>query len=139
MSEFGAWLRQHRKDLGMRQSDVAKRAGVSTSYVSTLERNQKHSVTGADLTPDRDKVLAIAKAVKGDEDEALLLCGYSSELTTKPRNVAELLAAIERLGVDEIQFPRRCRGPSRPGRRQAERHSGISESSDRGRTSAGKT
>lgn len=105
MENFGQWLRSKRKALGLLQSDVAKRAGVSTSYISTLERNQKHSITGVTLTPEKEKVIAIAKAVQADPAEALHLCGYASDVTTKPRTVPELLAAIERLGVDQIMFP----------------------------------
>lgn len=78
VQKFGQWLRDHRKKLGLFQSDIAKRASVSTSYISTLERAQPHSITGAELTPERSKVVAIAKAVVGDLNEALMLCGYAS-------------------------------------------------------------
>ena len=79
MDTFGEWLRRHRKQLDLLQSEVARRAGVSTSYISTLERSQKHSITGAELVPDRDKVTAIAKAVNGNANEALRLCGYATD------------------------------------------------------------
>lgn len=78
MNNFGEWLRAKRIDLGLKQADVARRAGVSVSYVSTLERSQPHSTTGARLTPERSKLTALAKAVQGDIDEALHLCGYAS-------------------------------------------------------------
>lgn len=78
MDNFGDWLKRHRKELGLHQREVARTAGVSTSYISTLERGQKHSITGADLVPDRAKVVEIAKAVKGSVDEALRLFGYTS-------------------------------------------------------------
>lgn len=67
----------------MLQKDVARRAGVSVSYVSTLERGQPHSITGADLTPERRKVVALAEAVGGDVSEALALCGYASDTSAK--------------------------------------------------------
>jgi transcriptional regulator with XRE-family HTH domain len=105
METFADWLRKHRKALGLLQSDVAKRAGVSTSYVSTLERGQKHSTTGADLKPERDKVKALAKAVRGDVDEALLLCGYAPPNHGQPpRNVLEFVRALEALGVSHIEM-----------------------------------
>jgi transcriptional regulator with XRE-family HTH domain len=97
MVNFGSWLRNRRKALDLLQSDVAQRAGVSISYISTLERGQKHSTTGAELTPDRDKVIAIAKAVNGDIDEALLLCGYAPADTPQPKTAKEALLAIEKL------------------------------------------
>lgn len=79
METFGAWLLRHRKIAGLKQSDIATRAHISVSYVSTLEREQPHSITGEKIMPDRAKVAAIAKAVGGDENEALALCGYAPQ------------------------------------------------------------
>lgn len=79
METFGEWLRRHRKQLDLLQSQVARRAGVSSSYISTLERGQRHSITGAELVPDRGKVVAIAKAVAGNPDEALRFFGYATD------------------------------------------------------------
>jgi transcriptional regulator with XRE-family HTH domain len=105
MGKPGEWILRHRKAKGLRQWDVAQRAGVSVSYISTLERGQKHSETNVDIQPDREKVIAIAKAVGGNPDELLLLYEFApSTATTKPQTVAELLEAIERLGVDHIMF-----------------------------------
>jgi transcriptional regulator with XRE-family HTH domain len=74
---FGEWLRRHRKQLGLTQPETAERAHVSTSYVSTIERGQPHSITGGVIRPEPEKVIALAKAVEGDPDEALQLCGYA--------------------------------------------------------------
>jgi transcriptional regulator with XRE-family HTH domain len=102
MNKSGEFLRKRRRELGLKQSDVAKRAGLSVSYISTLERGQKHSITNADLTPARDKVLAIAKALKTDGDEMLVLFGFAPEhplSPKKPQTLAELLTAFEKLGI----------------------------------------
>lgn len=74
---LGDWLRQHRKNKGLTQKQVADRAGVSFSYVSTLEREQAHSITAKAVQPRRDRVAALAKAVGGNIDEALKLAGFS--------------------------------------------------------------
>lgn len=106
-NKAGEWLRERRRKLGLMQSDVAKRAGVSTSYISTLERGQKHSLTNATLRPDRDKVIALAKAVKGNPDELLLLYQFAPEQPferDKPQSVAELLQRLAELGVDQPIF-----------------------------------
>lgn len=79
MSTFGKWLLAKRKGLRLLQSDVARAAGVSVSYISTLERAQPHTITGGDITPEREKVAAIARAVGGDPDEALLMFGYAPD------------------------------------------------------------
>ncbi len=78
METFGKWLLRHRKQLGLNQGDVAKKADVSTSYVSTLEREQPHSLTGEKIQPDREKVIALAQAVNGNIDEALRLSGFDA-------------------------------------------------------------
>jgi transcriptional regulator with XRE-family HTH domain len=107
MNKSGEFLRKRRQELGLTQADVAKRSGLSVSYISTLERGQKHSTTNADLTPARDKVLAIAKALKTDADEMLVLFGFAPEYPIerpKPQNVQELLAALNELGVDAMFY-----------------------------------
>lgn len=77
VENFGQWLRRHRKQLRLTQKDVADRANLSFSYVSTLERQQPHTITGNDILPTREKVESLARAVQGDLNEALLLCGYA--------------------------------------------------------------
>lgn len=76
MDTSGEWLRSKRKALRMRQEDVAIRAHVSPSYISTIERGQKHSTSDGDLKPDRDKLIRIAKAVNGNPDELLAFYEY---------------------------------------------------------------
>lgn len=78
MQNFGEWLRTNRKKHGWTQEDLHKKSGVSSSYISTLERNQPHSVTGASLRPEPDKVKALAEALGEDEAEALRIAGYAS-------------------------------------------------------------
>jgi transcriptional regulator with XRE-family HTH domain len=94
MEKFGDWLRRHRKALGLLQSQVASRAGVSTSYISTLERAQKHSITGADLVPDREKLAAIAKAVNGNVNEALRFFGYAPNQPTETFDILDLATVM---------------------------------------------
>lgn len=93
-SGFGVWLKRHRKVLGLTQTEVAERAGVSPSYISTIERQQPHTITGIPVRPERDKIMAIAKAVGGSPDEALVLCGYL------PDDEAKVPDAIRIIGFD---------------------------------------
>lgn len=89
------WLRDHRKRKGLTLNNVAERSGMSFSYVSTLERDQPHSTTGKEVKPTREKVLALAKAVGGDIDEALLAAGYAPKtITRRPETIPELVAAL---------------------------------------------
>lgn len=48
-------------------------------------------MTGDPVTPDREKVIAIAKAVEGDVDEALKLCGYAP---TVPEETHDILDGV---------------------------------------------
>lgn len=86
---IGSWLKQHRKNKGLTQRQVADRAGVSFSYVSTLEREQAHSITAKLISPRRESVVALAKAVGGDVDDALGLAGFAK--TSEPKESAEVL------------------------------------------------
>ena len=104
-NKAGEWLRRHRKANDLLQSEVAERARVSVSYISTLERGQKHSTTDAALRPERDKAVAIARAVQGNPDELLLLYGYapaSMSADGKPQTLDELLTRLEALGVENF-------------------------------------
>lgn len=100
--KFGEWLRLARKTARLTQGEVAKRAGISTSYVSTLERNAGHPITEAEPQPKLEVVDSIARAVGVEIDEARLAAGYAPQSTAppKPRNVAEFIHALERLGLD---------------------------------------
>lgn len=64
---IGEVLRERRTDLGLRLSDVAERARVSTQYLSEIERGRKeasseilHAVTGALGLSLSDLALAVA-------------------------------------------------------------------------------
>ena len=83
METFGKWLLRHRKALDFKQEDVATRAGISISYVSTLERDQPNTSTGDSIRPEPDVVENIAKAVNGDVAEALAFFGYASREAVK--------------------------------------------------------
>ena len=103
MNETGEFLKKRREELGLTQSEVATRAGISVSYLSTLERGQRHSITNAKLTPDRSKVVSIAKALQTDKDELLVMFGFAPEQPLerpKPQTVQELLERLTELGVD---------------------------------------
>lgn len=83
MTELGKVIRAKRKSLNLTQEDVATKAKISVSYVSTIERGQKHSLTGADIMPDKDVVISIAKTLEMDINETLIIAGYAPQ-TTKP-------------------------------------------------------
>ncbi len=86
---FGQWLIAKRKDAGFTQGQLAKKAGISTSYVSTLERQQPHSITDAIPQPAIDVVESLAKALGENIDEARLAAGYApkSEVEATRRRI----------------------------------------------------
>lgn len=77
METFGEWLRTSRKNKGWTQDQLRQKSNVSSSYISTLERSQPHSVTGASLRPEPKIVTALAQALGENVDEALRLAGYA--------------------------------------------------------------
>lgn len=74
---FGGWLRLKRKESRLTQGELADKVGISTSYVSTLERSQPHGLTNAPPQPAKHVVISLAKALNTDLDEALLAAGYA--------------------------------------------------------------
>lgn len=75
MQSFGKWLLEKRKAAKLTQGQLAQKSGISTSYVSTLEREQKHTVTNVTPQPAADVVESIARALGVPVDEARLLGG----------------------------------------------------------------
>src|SRR5215470_10766062 len=97
---FGALVRQEReaKEIGLRE--MAKKIGVSPTYLSKIER-------GDFDPPAEDKVKKIAEIVGRDPDELLALAGrVASDLTDiirqRPREMADFLRTAKGLTADDI-------------------------------------
>lgn len=88
--DFGAWLRQKRKESFLSMEALGRKVGMSKQYISVLERAANHALTGKPVTPDREKVVALAKALRADPDEALKLAGYASEQKNLPDFLYEI-------------------------------------------------
>ena len=67
---FGAWLRQVRRSRDLTLEELASRSGVSTSYLSELERNYRAKRTGTPMQPSTDVVDALADALGVSREEA---------------------------------------------------------------------
>lgn len=93
---FGKWLVAKREAIGLTQPQLAKRAGISVSYVSALERDEPNAKDGSPRRPRIEKVDKIAKALGVPTDEAREAAGYAP-LDPKPKTAREALAAIEKL------------------------------------------
>jgi transcriptional regulator with XRE-family HTH domain len=98
---FGQWLAENRLRAGLTQGELAKRAGMSPSYVSGLEREEPITADSRPRQPRRPKVERLAKALGADVNEALLVAGYAAEPseTPKPTNLPELIQALSDLGL----------------------------------------
>lgn len=89
METFGQWLRRHRNARGLSLKELEERSGVSFSYISTLERGQRHTITDKAIQPTRGVVQSLAKAVGGNLNEALKAAGWDA-----PENSAGWLFRI---------------------------------------------
>jgi transcriptional regulator with XRE-family HTH domain len=77
--DFGHWLIQKRRAAGLTQRELARRVSISKSYVSALERCEKHQP----VRPKLEKVDAMAEALGVPVGEARLAAGYAPpELNT---------------------------------------------------------
>lgn len=100
IEKFGATVRREREKLGLGLREMAKKIGVSPTYLSKVERDEFPP-------PAEDKVLAIAKIIGRDSDELLALAGkVSSELTEiirqHPRAMASFLRSANDLTAEEM-------------------------------------
>ena len=98
--KFGAFVRQERKgrEIGLRE--MAKKIGVSPTYLSKVERDEVPP-------PAEDKVRKIAEIFGIDVDELLALAGkISSDLSEiireHPRELAALLRTTRGMTVDDV-------------------------------------
>lgn len=104
MQSFGKWLLEKRKAAKLTQGQLAQKSGISTSYVSTLEREQKHTVTNVTPQPAADVVESIARALGVPVDEARLLGGdYGHTTIVIDVSVNRLSSRVE-LGSSTIMW-----------------------------------
>jgi transcriptional regulator with XRE-family HTH domain len=97
---FGALVRREResKEIGLRE--MAKKIGISPTYLSKIER-------GDFDPPAEDKVRKIAEIIGRDPDELLALAGrVASDLTDiirrRPREMADFLRTAKGLSAKDI-------------------------------------
>ena len=98
--KFGAFIRRERevKEIGLRE--MAKKIGVSPTYLSKVERDEF-------APPAEDKVRKIAGVLGLDADELLALAGrVASDLTDiirgRPREMADFLRAAKGLTAEDM-------------------------------------
>lgn len=98
--KFGARIRREReaKEIGLRE--MAKKIGVSPTYLSKVERDEFPP-------PAEDKVRKIAAIIGRDADELLALAGrVASDLTDiireRPREMADFLRAARGLTAEDM-------------------------------------
>jgi HTH-type transcriptional regulator, competence development regulator len=98
--KFGAFVRREReaKEIGLRE--MAKKIGVSPTYLSKVERDEFPP-------PAEDRVRTIAGIIGQDADELLALAGrVASDLTEiireQPREMADFLRAAKGLGAQDV-------------------------------------
>lgn len=94
---IGEVLRERRTDLGLRLTDVAEKARVSTQYLSEVERGRKeasseilHAVSGALGLSFSDLALAVARRT---DQRVLRLSGRFSRSVVPLRTQGPLLLA----------------------------------------------
>ena len=97
---FGATVRREREKLDIGLREMAKKIGISPTYLSKVERDEFPP-------PAEDKVKALAEILDLDVDELLALAGkVSSELTEiirrQPREMASFLRAANGLTAEEM-------------------------------------
>jgi transcriptional regulator with XRE-family HTH domain len=98
--KFGAYVRQEREEREIGLREMAKKIGVSPTYLSKIERDEF-------LPPAEDKVRKIAEIFGIDVDELLARAGkVSSDLSEiireHPRELAALLRTTRGMTADAV-------------------------------------
>lgn len=110
---FGGLVLEKRTFAKLTQQQLADEAGISKSYVSTIENQRPHSVTGAVSQPEKDVVIAIVEALNKhlseadriDLNSALLLAGYAprdSKLVIPPNVIINAFDGVDENDIKEI-------------------------------------
>lgn len=86
MYELGELLKKLRGELSLRE--VAKRSGLSYSYISSLEKG-KHPRTGAPINPTPDILRSLAKAYNYPHEELMKLAGHLDKEVKNEKNIEE--------------------------------------------------
>lgn len=98
--DFGEWLKEKREQAELTQGGLSDRTDrrVSVSTISSVELGTRKASA---QTVDR-----LARALGADKDEARLAAGYAplSLIPGKPQSLSDLLASLERIGIEGIQF-----------------------------------
>jgi transcriptional regulator with XRE-family HTH domain len=98
--KFGAFIRREReaREIGLRE--MAKKIGVSPTYLSKVERDEF-------TPPTEDKVRAIARIIECDPDELLAMAGrvpsdLADIIKRHPVEMSALLRTANGLSAEDI-------------------------------------
>lgn len=98
--KFGAFIRREREaqEIGLRE--MAKKIGVSPTYLSKVERDEF-------APPTEDKVRAIAKIIECDPDELLAMAGrvpsdLAEIIKRHPVEMSALLRTANGLSAEDL-------------------------------------
>ena len=100
--KFGAFIRRKREARKIGLREMAKKLGVSPTYMSKIERDEFPP-------PVEGKVRAIAQIIECDADELLALAGrVSSDLSdiikSKPITISALLRTVDQLTDEQVRW-----------------------------------
>lgn len=90
MKDFSTLLEQYRDQAGVSQSELARSAGISASYVNRVEKGERQP-------PSRSIVLRIAEALDLDSeatDTLLLAGGYAPRRAALPSREHRILGLM---------------------------------------------
>lgn len=73
---FGDWLREQIKKAGLSNAEVARRTGLSPTYIGNLVRDHSPNTKKGKGRPSEFTVEKIAKAVNGNLNTALTAAGF---------------------------------------------------------------
>lgn len=94
--EFSDWLRIQLQDKGWTNAELARRVGVSQTYIGNLVRGYSPNTKSGKARPSVAVVDRMAKALNIPLDEARLVAGYAPQLD-RPVSAKEAIELIRRM------------------------------------------
>ena len=102
---FGEWLRFRLQDARLSNAELARKVGVSATYIGNLVRDFSPNTKSGKGRPAEPVVERIACVLNADVDDALVAAGYApkNRPLKPPTNFAEFVEALEALGIEQFQ------------------------------------
>ena len=99
-SRFAEYLRAKLDEKDMSPAELSRRSGTTKQNIGRILNDTRHYESNAPPTVTKETAEKLAKGLGLPVDEVLLEAGYAPRNIDAPKTPAELLEALQRIGID---------------------------------------